>query len=153
MFRNILVAIDGSPHAERALEEAMDLAEAAKARLTVITCEPDPATWLIGGAAYSGGIDFESLAKEADQEAEAVLDHAVDSIPDDVPVTKILAHGRPAERILEQAEKGQHDLIVMGSRGRGEVRSLLLGSVSHEVLNAGHTAVLILHAEPQDASE
>jgi nucleotide-binding universal stress UspA family protein len=151
MFRNILVAIDGSPHARRALEEAVDLAEAARARLTVITCVPDPAAWLIGGSPYSGGIDFAALSREAEQEAQTVLDQAVETIPDDVPVTKILAHGRPAERILEQAEKGRHDVIVMGSRGRGEVRSLLLGSVSHEVLNASHTAVLILHAQPHDA--
>jgi nucleotide-binding universal stress UspA family protein len=112
---------------------------------------PDPAAWLIGGSAYSGGIDFEALSREAEKEAQTVLDQAVGTIPDDLPVTKILAHGRPAERILEQAEKGRHDLVVMGSRGRGEVRSLLLGSVSHQVLNASRTAVLILHAPTQDA--
>lgn len=153
MFRNILVAIDGSPHAQRALEEAVDLAEAEKARLTVMTCVADPAAWLIGGSAYSGAIDFEALSNEAERESQEALDQAVDSIPADLPVTKILAHGRPAERILEQAEKGQHDLVVMGSRGRGEVRSLLLGSVSHELLNASRTPVLILHAQAEDSSQ
>jgi nucleotide-binding universal stress UspA family protein len=152
MFRNILVAIDGSAHAARALEEAVDLGEVGKARLTVITCVPDPASWLIGGAAYSGGIDFEALAQEAEREAQGVLDAAVQTIPQDVPVTKILTHGRPAPRILEQTENGHHDLVVMGSRGRGEVRSLLLGSVSHEVLNASRAAVLILHAPPQESN-
>jgi nucleotide-binding universal stress UspA family protein len=150
MFRNILVAIDGSAHAARALEEAVDLAQAGKARLTVITCVPDPAAWLIGGAAYSGGIDFEALSREAEREAQGVLDAAVQTIPQDLPVTKILTHGRAARRILEQTENGHHDLVMMGSRGRGEVRSLLLGSVSHEVLNASRTAVLILHAPPQE---
>jgi nucleotide-binding universal stress UspA family protein len=67
-------------------------------------------------------------------------------VPDDLPVAKVLAHGRAGARILEEVERGRHDLVVMGSRGRGDVRSLLLGSVSHQVLNEGGTAVLVVHA-------
>ena len=146
MFRNILVAIDGSAHAARALGEAIDLAERGNATLTVMTCIPDPSTWLLGGAAYAG-VDFDALAAESQREYGKLLDHAVEGAPQDISVTKVLVHGPPGERILEQAEKGRHDLVVMGSRGRGDVRSLLLGSVSHQVLNGGRTAVLIVHAE------
>lgn len=150
MFRNLLVAIDGSPHAERALAEAIDLAEAGNARLTIITSLPDPSSWLLGGAAYSGGIDYDALARATEREYADLLDAAAANVPQNLPVTKILAHGRPAERILEQIDKGRHDLVVMGSRGRGDVRSLLLGSVSHQVLNASRAAVLILHATELD---
>jgi nucleotide-binding universal stress UspA family protein len=146
MFRNILVAIDGSEHAARALAEAIDLAQAGHGRLTVITSVPDPSAWLIGGSAYSGGIDFERLAQESEREYTDALEQAVESVPDDLPVTKVLAHGRAGARILEEVERGRHDLVVMGSRGRGDVRSLLLGSVSHQVLNEGGTAVLVVHA-------
>ena len=51
------------------------------------------------------------------------------------------------DRILEEMRDGQHDLVVMGSRGRGDVRSLVLGSVSYQLLNAGPADVLIVHAE------
>jgi nucleotide-binding universal stress UspA family protein len=146
MFRSILVAIDGSPHSARALSEAGDMAERNNATLTVITTIPDPSAWLMGGAAYGGGIDFDALAKETEREYQELLDGAVDSLPEGLPVTKVLAHGRPADRILGQLESGRHDLVVMGSRGRGDVRSLLLGSVSHEVLTASRGAVLIVHA-------
>lgn len=146
MFRNILVAIDGSEHAARALTEAIDLAECAHARLTIMTSVPDASAWARGSAAYSAGIDYEALARETEHEYQQVLDDAVAQIPDDVPVTKVLANGRAGERILEQIDRGQHDLVVMGSRGRGEVRSLLLGSVSHEVLAATRAAALIVHA-------
>jgi nucleotide-binding universal stress UspA family protein len=146
MFHNLLVAIDGSPHASAALDEAIDIARLSRARLTVIATVPDPSTWLLGGAAYGGGIDFEAIERETEREYGGLLESAVERVPQDVSVTKVLARGRPAEKILEQVEQGHHDLIVMGSRGRGQVRSLILGSVSHEVLNASPSAVLIVHA-------
>ena len=149
MFRNLLAAIDGSDHAARALAEAVDIAQGAHARLTVLTSIPDPSSWLFEGSTYSVGVDFEVIANQTRREYQQLLDQAVATVPEDLPVTKVLAHGRPAERILEQVEKGGHDLVVMGSRGRGEVRSLLLGSVSHQVLNASPAAVLILHAPPR----
>jgi nucleotide-binding universal stress UspA family protein len=146
MFRNILVAIDGSQHGDRALSEAVDLAQSNNALLTILTCVPDPAAWLLGGAAYSGGVDFEALKKETEREHSQLVDDAVASVPENVSVTKVIVHGRAAQAILDQRKQGDHDLIVMGSRGRGELRSVLLGSVSHQVLNASPSAVLVVHA-------
>jgi len=146
MFHNILVALDGSAHAARALEQAVDLARADNAKLTVIAAVPDPSAWVVTGA-YAGGVDFDELNEEAEREHATMLESAVATIPDDLPVTKLIVHGRAAERILEQVRRGGHDLVVMGSRGRGEVKSLLLGSVSHEVLGASPAAVLIIHAD------
>lgn len=146
MFQRILVAIDGSPHAARALAEAVDLAQRNNATLTVMTIVPDVSGWLLSGVGYTGAVNFEALAEESEREHQQLLDGAVDALPGDLSVTKLLAHGRPAKRILERLGTGDHDLVVMGSRGRGDVRSLLLGSVSHEVLNAGPGAVLIVHA-------
>ncbi len=146
VFRNILVAVDGSPHSARALEEAIDLAREGNARLTVMTCVPDPTTWLLGGAGYAGGVDFAELAKESEKEYRELLEDAVAKVGE-MPVTKVLAQGHAGERILEKLHQDSYDLVVMGSRGRGQVRSLLLGSVSHQVLNASPAAVLIVHAD------
>lgn len=146
-FRNILAAIDGSPHGARALAEAVELARAYNSSLTVMTSVPDPSVWLVTGGAYGGQLNYETLAAESEREYSELLEGAVAEVPEELPVTKILAHGRPGDRILEQVETGGHDLVVMGSRGRGQVRSLLLGSVSHHVLNASPSAVLIVHAE------
>jgi nucleotide-binding universal stress UspA family protein len=146
MYRNILVAIDGSTHAAQALADAVDLAQAGNARLTVMTSVPDPSTWLVSGAGYAG-FDYEALEKETEREYSKLIEDAVEKVPRDISVTKVVAHGRPSQRIIEQARSGEHDLIVMGSRGRGEMRSALLGSVSHQVLNSSPAAVLIVHAD------
>ncbi len=145
MFRNILVAVDGSTHAVQALADATDLAQSGNAKLTVMTVVPDPSSWLVSGAGFAG-FDYEALEQETEREYRQLIDDSVSSLPTGMPVTTVVAHGRPAQRILEQVDSGGHDLIVMGSRGRSEMRSVLLGSVSHQVLNASPAAILIVHA-------
>jgi nucleotide-binding universal stress UspA family protein len=93
--------------------------------MTVMTSVPDPSTWLVSRVALAGGIDFEQLARESERESNDLLEDAVAELPDSLPVTRLLKHGRPGERILEQVSDGGHDLVVMASSGRGEVRSLV----------------------------
>ena len=70
---------------------------------------------------------------EADARASAhdVLRRARDRIPDDIPVTTIFTEEPIRAALIEQIRRGGHDLVVMGSRGRGALRAGLLGSVSH----------------------
>jgi nucleotide-binding universal stress UspA family protein len=68
-------------------------------------------------------------------------------VPDDVPVATVVRVGRTADEIVTNASEDHHDLIVMGARGRGAATALMLGSVSHAVLNRSPAAVLIVHAE------
>jgi len=149
VFLNILVPIDGSAGAERALDEAIDLARACNAKLTVMTTVPDLPAPAYGPAATSG-FDLTPVIRETEREFTAMLGRAIARVPEEIHAAELLTHGRAASRIVEQAATGHHDLIVMGSRGRGDVRSLLLGSVSHSVLNTSPTAVLIVHAEPDN---
>jgi len=150
MFTRIIVAIDGSAHAERALAEAVDLAKLANAKLTVMTVVPDPSPWLLGAGwgGYAPPVSLDELNREAEEQYNRMLDAALTSVPDEVSAEKLLVHGSTAAAILRQAAEGGHDLIVMGSRGRGEVTSLLLGSVSHDVLQASPVPVLVIHLAP-----
>lgn len=144
MFRNILVAVDGSRHAARALDEAIDIALAGNGRLTILSAVPHPPAWSSSPGAAMAAV---SLADELEREASTVLNHAIDRVPDALPVTKILTHEAIRTALTEQLESGRHDLLVMGSRGRGAIRSSLLGSVSHYALHHSRIPVLIVHTD------
>ena len=144
MFRNMLVAIDGSPDADEAFSQALDLAECEHARLTLFSAPAalPPAVY----AGVSGGVAA-GLAREAAAQAERTLQQARERVPADVSVSTVLSAAPVRPALIEQVKTGGHDLVVMGSRGRGALGSVLLGSVSHYVLHHSPVPVLIVHAE------
>jgi nucleotide-binding universal stress UspA family protein len=151
MFRNILVAVDGSPDSDRALAEAIDIAGSSHGRLTLLTAIFKPCSWAVAGPTAASA---QSLAAELERESEKVLRRATDRVPDDIPVTTILSREPVRSALLQRIEDGCHDLVVMGSRGRGTLKASLLGSVSHHVLHHSAVPVLIVHdAAPSEAVE
>jgi len=149
MFRNILVAIDGSADAERALGHAIDLAASENAKLTIFSAvpAPPPFAYATPGAAALG-----DLGAQARTETEEIVSAALDRVPADVSVSSVIKEEPAKQALLKQIVAGGHDLVAMGSRGRGAVRSALLGSVSHHVLHHCDVPVLIVHAE-RDAGQ
>jgi nucleotide-binding universal stress UspA family protein len=143
MFHNILVAVDGSQHSDRALADAIDLAGSEHARLTLFTAVVPPPTGAYFGAS---GESVTAAVEDAEAKAEAILQRARDRVPHDLPVTTLLTTQPVLPALIHQIKEGRHDLVIMGSRGRGAVRSALLGSVSHYVLNHSPVPVLIVHA-------
>jgi nucleotide-binding universal stress UspA family protein len=143
VFLNILVAIDDSPHAARALDEALDLARAQRSRLTIM-CVAARGSWRFLAGPYAGMMPTQ---EDVDEAAARTIAEARQRAGDEIPVTTVVSRGSPGDAILTRAREGNHDLIVMGSRGRGAAASALLGSVSHHVLHHGRVPVLIVHAE------
>jgi nucleotide-binding universal stress UspA family protein len=148
MFRNFLVCVDGSVHAKRALEEAIDLAEASRGRLTILTAVSRPPYWAASPVTIPA---VEPLAVELAQEANNHLRQAVERVPESIPVTTVLSEKPIREAIMERLRCGGYDLLVMGSRGRGALSSSVLGSVSHYALNHSMVPVLIIHTPEEKA--
>jgi nucleotide-binding universal stress UspA family protein len=151
VFHNILVCVDGSVHAQKALDEAIDLAEAGHGRLTVLTSIPRPPYWATSSATAPA---VGPLAGQLRHEAETTLSGAVARVPQSIPVTTVLSDRPIREALMERLKTGQHDLLVVGSRGRGALSASVLGSVSHYALNHIGVPVLIIHADrPAHESE
>jgi nucleotide-binding universal stress UspA family protein len=148
MFRNILVCVDGSVHADRALDEAIDVATASHGRLTILTSIPRPPAWATSPLTAPA---VEPLSVQLRREAENALAAAVAKVPETISVTTVLSEKPVREALMERLRDGCYDLVVMGSRGRGAFSSSFLGSVSHYALNHSPVPVLIIHA-PDDKS-
>jgi nucleotide-binding universal stress UspA family protein len=92
MFRRLLVAFDGSSHAQRALTEAVDLARTNSGRVTVMTVVPEPSAWALGSG-FETPVDLNDLNRQVEREYQAMLDATVDAVPSDLPVKKVLTRG------------------------------------------------------------
>jgi nucleotide-binding universal stress UspA family protein len=139
MFKNILLAVDGSKHALRATKTAVDLARSMNSEILriVVAFEAVPS--------YLGEPNMQTAISARMKEAETVLKKAMDAvgeIPGEVH-TEIL-EGSPAEAILDVANTRKNDLIVMGSRGLGRLRGALLGSQSQKVVQHAPCPVLVV---------
>ena len=141
MFKSILVAYDGSSHAEAALRAACHLARHDDSRLRIVHVpELHTAAIAVGATAVEVPVHddrAEALAKQRLAEAvslAASCGHAADS-------SEVL-YGDAAEVILKDAERFGADLIVSGRRGTGQLKGLLLGSVTQKLSAHADCAVL-----------
>jgi nucleotide-binding universal stress UspA family protein len=143
----IVVGIDGSRHAQRALEWAVREAAVRRAPLTVLTLYRSVVTF------WGGAVDLPpdrtvadtalEDAREATDKALAALALAGDEQPESVTVEAI--SGLPAEELIRASENA--DLVVVGSRGTGGFARLLLGSVASQVAYHAHCPVVVIPAE------
>jgi len=144
MFERIVLATDGSSDAERALEYARDLALRDGAQVIVVHAFEAVPGYLGASEKTEVAARHVSVGREiADQARQALEDAGVD-------VETEVLQGPPAEAILRIAEGRVADLIVMGTRGRGDLTSLLLGSVSHRVAAHSDAPVMVVSAREEE---
>ncbi|CAG0967051.1 Stress response protein NhaX [Anaerolineales bacterium] len=139
MFEKILLAVDGSEHALHAARTAADLARTVNAKEFRIVVAYDFIPPYLGEPNMQYAIDARM------EEAKAILDHAekeVGELPCEVHTEMI--EGSEAEAIINVANTRKSDVIVMGSRGRGRLAGLLLGSTSQTVVAHAPCPVLIV---------
>jgi nucleotide-binding universal stress UspA family protein len=137
-IQRILVAYDGSPHAEHAMNVALSMAGEMKAKLFVISVvrPPEPAESAEFHAVVDEGrekfeksyIPIRELAKQKEIEL----------------ATEVII-GHPAEQIIHMADKMQASVIVMGKRSHTILHRWMIGSNSERVLRYAHCPVMIVN--------
>jgi nucleotide-binding universal stress UspA family protein len=141
----IIVGIDGSDHSRHALEWAIREAAVRHAPLTVLTVQQAVAGYWGGPVLYPGD---QELAKKGREIAQEETDRTLEKIdPESRPssVTVRALTGLPAEALLEAAADA--DMLVVGSRGAGGFKRLLMGSVSTQVTHHAHCPVVVIPDE------
>jgi nucleotide-binding universal stress UspA family protein len=148
VFHRILVGVDDSAAARRALERAIELAAEGHGRLGVLGSAPEPAP-VIAASPVVPPASRSQLRAETERWAQQCVDSATDVVPPEIPVTKLVTHGNPAAALRREAERGVWDLIVVGQSWR---RFRLLRPVGSRLRNSA-TPVLVVHDAPPPGRE
>jgi nucleotide-binding universal stress UspA family protein len=143
-METIVVGVDGSKGAQTALKEATTEAVLRSARLRIVHA------WSVPQAAFGAGlVGIDQTAFDGfRQNAETIVDEALAEakrLQPDLHCDGETIEGQAAQVLLEEAQDAS--LIVVGSRGRGGFASLLLGSVSEQVVHHAHCPVLVVHVQ------
>jgi len=143
----ILLAVDGSAYSDAAIEEVTHRPWPPKSEVRVITAAETPI--LVGMEPWAASPEyFENLEKLVREAAKAVIESALLKLKTTedktLKISSEIIQGPPRQVIVEEAERWNADLVVMGSRGLSTWNRLLLGSVSNSVVHHANCSVEVV---------
>ena len=136
----IVVGVDGSPQSLEALRWALNQAEAPGASIEAIHAWQIPVAYGAPVAVMPGESFAASAERALGESVEQVLGGRTD-----IHVARVAEQGLPAKVLLEHSRGAE--LLVVGSRGRGGFKGLLLGSVSQHCVSHAHCPVVVIRHE------
>lgn len=140
MFSKILVPVDGSENSFRALDQGLFIAKATGSSLTAMHVIENPPTVYVESQKL-----LNEIMSKYRSEASKVLDKCKQVAEKrGVTIETVMAEGDVASNITGYAKNEGFDLVVIGSRGLGRFKEMVLGSVSHKVLHHAKCSVLIV---------
>lgn len=144
MFATIVVGTDGSETAGKAVEQAVELAAALKARLLVVSAFEPVSPSRLREEAQQVPPDVQWMVNPR-EDVDATLSGAAQVAEDHgVTAERFARQGDPADAILDVAEEENADLIVVGNKGMTGAKRFLLGSVPNKVSHHAPCSVLII---------
>lgn len=140
MFTNILVPVDGSDNSYRALDAALLFSEKLGSNITVVhVMEQVPITHIGSEKLLS---EFLEAYKKENQDILSKCSEI--ATQKGLTIKTLLLQGNPASVILDYSKQEKFDLLIMGSRGLGKFKELILGSVSSKIVHHSPCAVLLI---------
>ena len=145
MISQILVAVDGSEHANRAVDFAAELAAKFDAELTILNVVSYVSTVPLALGAYAELEGLYAESRDVLEEAGREINDIAAQRARRIGATKVdtrVEFGSPAGAICEVAEAVSADVVVMGRRGLGDFGGFFLGSVTHKVAHNADCSVV-----------
>jgi len=138
-MKKILVPTDASEYSRRALKTALEFARKFNAEIELLFVMHEPIV-------YNSNVDMYIISPEQiEQEGKFAIQTTLDRVDtSNVTIIRKIARGKPSKVILQEIEKENFDLVVMGRCGYGALTGCLLGSVSQRVLFGAKCSVLIV---------
>ena len=140
MFTNVLVPVDGSDNSYRALDAALILSEKLGSHITVIHVMEEIPITHIGSEKLLNEL-LETYKKENQDILSKCSQLATQK---GLTIRTFLLQGNPASAILDFSKKEKFDLVIMGSRGLGKFKELILGSVSSKIVHHSPCGILLI---------
>ena len=142
-IKRILVPIDGSEISERAVQQAVNLAKANDAVIDFLYVAN--ITGVMSGQQMTANVFLPELVLDAaTKTGDAILERTMSKLPAGVAANTHCEAGNPSTVILEFAGDLNSDLIIMGTRGLGAIKGMLLGSVSQNIIERAKCPVMVV---------
>ncbi len=144
MYKKMLVPLDGSEFSECVLDHVRAIAKGCQVPEVVLLGVAEPISRQVY---YMVGMEdrVRDMQKETQDYVESYLSKAADSLrKNGIAVQTVVVSGKPAEEILDYANKNQVDLIIMSTHGRSGVSRWVLGSVTDKVVRHSGAPMLTI---------
>jgi nucleotide-binding universal stress UspA family protein len=140
LFSKILVPVDGSDNSYIALDAALFLSEKLGSNITVIHVMEDvPVLYIESQKLLS------ELLENYKKEKQDILSKCSEiATKKGVTIKTVLLQGNPASIILGFSKKEKYDIVIMGSRGMGKFKEIILGSVSSKIVHHSSCPVMLI---------
>ena len=147
-LRRILVPLSFAASSKYAFETAVELARAFKSELLVLNVLYDPfAEHDAGAGLFTMPGDWQRSLEQARERLDRFVDHQVKRLHVELPITRIIAEGKPERRIPEVAREQQVDLIVLAHHEESALDHLLWGRNIDRIVDRAHCHVLVTRVQ------
>lgn len=146
--KNILIPVDFSDHSRRALDYGVALAERVGGQATALHVLPPAFEYIpLEQAVWGATVTANQIRERVTENAQKEFAKFMENLPETVRsrVTQEMLSGEPSETVLDRAEQGNFDLIVVGSHGRRGVARWVMGSVAERIVRHARCPVLVVH--------
>jgi|WetSurMetagenome_2_1015567.scaffolds.fasta_scaffold26576_2 nucleotide-binding universal stress UspA family protein len=157
-LHSLLLVTDGSPSSQQAVQYLALFPLPVEAKVYVMHVLPPPPIHMVLENTQFGSMQVATpesvmemetaLRQKEEREGQALLDETINSLPPGLAVGSILKRGDAATEIIDFVKEKKIDLIVTGSRGLGQIRSWLMGSVSRKLVHYSGCSVLVVRNVP-----